>query len=59
MDGLPSKAVATAAQPFDVVLLDYQLPDVVNWGLLTLLRQMTPTERDRLDDGGSHSGARR
>lgn len=36
------QAAATAAQAFDVVLLDYQLPDVVNWGLLTLLRQMTP-----------------
>lgn len=36
------KAVATAAQPFDVVLLEYELPDVVNWGLLTRLRQMSP-----------------
>jgi DNA-binding NtrC family response regulator len=36
------KAVANAAQAFDVVLLDYQLPDVANWTLLTLLRQMTP-----------------
>jgi DNA-binding NtrC family response regulator len=35
-------AVAAAARAFDVVLLDYRLPDVENWTLLTLIRQMAP-----------------
>jgi two-component system response regulator AtoC len=35
-------ALAAAARAFDVVLLDYRLPDVENWTLLTLIRQMAP-----------------
>ena len=35
-------SVAAAAQAFDIVLVDHQLPDIANWSLLTLLRQMAP-----------------
>ena len=35
-------SVAAAARAFDIVLLDHQLPDVADWSLLGLLRQMTP-----------------
>jgi two-component system response regulator AtoC len=36
------EALAARSREFDVVLLDYQLPDVVNWALLTLIRQLAP-----------------
>jgi DNA-binding NtrC family response regulator len=36
------KAVASARQPFDVVLLDYRLPDSNGLGLLATIRETLP-----------------
>ena len=36
------QAVAAAAVPFDVVLLDFRLPDSNDLTLLTMLRRLTP-----------------
>jgi DNA-binding NtrC family response regulator len=41
-DGRSAIASVAAVQAFDIVLLDHQLPEVANWTLLTLLRQMVP-----------------
>jgi DNA-binding response OmpR family regulator len=35
-------AVVSVARRFDVILLDYELPDVSNWSLLTSLREAVP-----------------
>jgi DNA-binding NtrC family response regulator len=39
------KAIAVAPEPFDVVLLDYELPDSSNWSVLNLVKQMSPISR--------------
>jgi DNA-binding NtrC family response regulator len=38
-------AVTNAAQPFDVVLLDYRLPDSADLRLLEKVRQLAPTSQ--------------
>lgn len=38
-------AVATAAEPFDVALLDFRLPDSNDLGLLSRLRRLAPAMR--------------
>ncbi len=38
-------AVENAEQPFDVILLDFRLPDSADLNLLGRLRAMTPTTR--------------
>jgi two-component system nitrogen regulation response regulator GlnG len=38
-------AVRNAAEPFDVVLLDYRLPDSADLRLLATVRQLTPTSQ--------------
>jgi two-component system nitrogen regulation response regulator GlnG len=38
-------AVKNAAQPFDVVLLDYRLPDSADLRLLETVRQLAPTSQ--------------
>ncbi len=45
-DGRGAKsAVRDATRPFDVVLLDYRLPDSEDLGLLASLRQLAPKAR--------------
>jgi len=39
------RALSEAATPFDVVLLDDQLPDVTDFSLLSTLRQRWPASR--------------
>ena len=39
------EAVSEAAEPIDVVLLDYSLSDVQDFALLSALRLMSPTTR--------------
>lgn len=39
------RAVVTAAKPIDVILLDYNLPDVKHLDLLSTLRRLSPTSR--------------
>jgi DNA-binding NtrC family response regulator len=36
------KALSTVAEPFDVILLDYRLPDSNDLGLLETIRTITP-----------------
>jgi DNA-binding NtrC family response regulator len=38
-------AVDNAAKPFDVVLLDYSLPDSADLRLLEIIRRLSPTSR--------------
>jgi DNA-binding NtrC family response regulator len=38
-------AVTNAAEPFDVVLLDYRLPDSADLLLLETVRQLAPTSQ--------------
>ena len=38
-------AVDNAAEPFDVVLLDYRLPDSADLRLLEIVRRLSPTSR--------------
>ena len=38
-------AIRSAAAPFDVVLLDYRLPDSADLRLLVTVRQLAPTSR--------------
>ena len=38
-------AVDNAAEPFDVVLLDYRLPDSADLRLLAMIRRLSPTSR--------------
>ena len=40
--------VTGASNPFEVVLLDYRLPDSDHLALLSAIRRMTPTSRSRL-----------
>jgi DNA-binding NtrC family response regulator len=39
------RALSEAGQPIDVVLLDYQLPDVHNLSLLSTVRRLSPASR--------------
>jgi DNA-binding NtrC family response regulator len=39
------RAIVEAAQPFDVVLLDYRLPDNSDFALLSAVRRLSPRSR--------------